>query len=88
MNDEMYIIFQTRTDGLAMEKKLKVAEIDHEMVPTPRQFSTSCSISIKIMEKDLREVQTILAYSPNIKSRGVHKVEKKGFSLFSRKKSN
>lgn len=86
MNDEMYIIFQTHTDGLAMEKKLKVADIDYTMVPTPRQFSTSCSVSIKINEKDLMEVQTILAYNPNIKSRGVHKVEKKGFRLFSRKK--
>jgi len=86
MNDEMYIIFQTHTDGLAMEKKLRGAEISYEMVPTPRQFSTSCSVSIKIQENDLREVQTILAYSPNIKSRGVHKVEKKGFRLFSKKR--
>lgn len=86
MNEEMYIIFQTHTDGLAMEKKLRHADIPYEMVPTPRQFSTSCSISIKIAEYDLREAQTILAYSPNIKSRGIHKVEKAGFSLFRRKK--
>ncbi len=85
MNESMYIIFQTHTDGLAMEKKLKIAEIGYEMVPTPRQFSTSCSISIMIKENDLREVQTILAYSPNIKSRGVHKVESRKFGLFRRK---
>lgn len=85
MNDSMYIIFQTHTDGIAMEKKLKIADIAYEIVPTPRQFSTSCSISIKIDEQDLREVQTILAYSPNIKSRGVHKVERRKFGLFRKK---
>ncbi len=76
MNEFMYIIFKTHSDGMAMERKLKAADIDHEIVPTPRQFSTSCSISIRIDEKDLREVQAILAYSPTINSRGIHKAKK------------
>ena len=82
MNDVMYIIFKTKTDGFAMEKRLKAAEIKYEMVPTPRQFSQSYSISIQIMESDLKEVQHILAYSKNISTRGIHRVEKKKFRLF------
>jgi len=84
MNEFMYIIFKTHSDGMAMDKKLKAADIAHEIVPTPRQFSTSCSISIRIDESDLREVQAILAYSPSIKSRGIHKTKKRKKGLFRR----
>ncbi len=82
MKNVLYIVFKTKTDGFAMEKRLKAADIQYEMVPTPRQFSRSCSISIQILEEDLAEVQMILAYSRNINTGGIHKIEKKKSGLF------
>jgi len=85
IDELMYIVFPTHTDGLAMEKRLKAADIEYQIVPTPRQFSQSCGISVQISEADLNEVQSILAYSSNIKTRGIHKVEKKKFKLFGKR---
>ncbi len=86
MDTQMCIVFRTRTEGMAIEKKLKAGEIAYEVIPTPRAFSVGCSISIQISESDLEAVQTILAYSPNVKSAGIHRMQqKRGFLGFVKK---
>lgn len=70
--EQLYIVFKSRHDGVKLSRKLEASDIAHEMVPTPRQFSHSCSISIRFGEGDLEAVQSILAYSPEIRGGGIH----------------
>lgn len=83
VQEEMCIVFRSHSDGMAMKKKLNMADIPHEIIPTPRAFSAGCSISIKIAAEDLKAVREILAYSSEIHTGGIHpiKVKRKWFAF-------
>lgn len=50
-----YILFQTYTDGMALQKLLREAHIPGRIAPTPRsiQGELGCGMSILLQEKDV-----------------------------------
>ncbi|WP_069651106.1 DUF3343 domain-containing protein [Caloranaerobacter ferrireducens] len=72
-----YILFQSHTDGLALEKILKSERIKYTIVPTPRELSKSCGITIMINPDDEEKVREILDINPEIKVNGIHTIERK-----------
>ncbi len=55
-----YIIFFTTSCAFFSEEKLKEKNISVKLVPTPREFSSDCGISIYFENSDLREIEKIL----------------------------
>ncbi len=47
-----YILFPNVTEGLKLEKLLKAEGIGYTIVPTPRELSKCCGISIKYAYED------------------------------------
>lgn len=72
-----YILFPSHTDGLALEKILKSERIKYTIVPTPRELSKSCGITIMINPDDEEKVREILDINPEIKVNGIHTIERK-----------
>ncbi|MBS3951050.1 MAG: DUF3343 domain-containing protein [Peptococcaceae bacterium] len=58
----MFIIvtFESTHQALAVEKSIIAVGIPHETIPTPRNISASCGLSLKVPEQHLSEVQVIL----------------------------
>lgn len=50
--------FESTHHAIKTEKALEALEI--EMIPTPRQLSTSCGLSLKASVKDLEVIRDIL----------------------------
>jgi len=47
-----YILFPSYTEGMKLETILKKNSIKYTIVPTPRQLSVSCGISMMYNEQD------------------------------------
>lgn len=47
-----YILFPSHNQGLALEAILKREKIKYTIVPTPRELSTCCGISIQYNKND------------------------------------
>lgn len=77
-----YVLFPSHSDGLALEEILKSREMKYTIVPTPRQLSKCCGISIMIDPENAQAVQNILDNYPDIKSEGIHTLEKKKRNWF------
>lgn len=58
----MFIIvsFQSTHQALAVEKLVIEVGIAHETIPTPRNISANCGLSLKIPEQYLSDVQALL----------------------------
>ncbi|RKD32302.1 DUF3343 domain-containing protein [Thermohalobacter berrensis] len=82
MQNNTYILFPSHTDGLSLEKLLKEKKIKYTIVPTPRQLSKCCGISIKINPNDKEKVEELLIKNPNIKIEGIYTLEKKTKKFF------
>ncbi len=85
MNDKQktYILFPSHAHGLSLEKQLKEHQINYTIVPTPRQLSTSCGISIMIDPCCKENVENILKENKNIETLGMHTIEVKKRKWFS-----
>lgn len=77
-----YILFPNYTSGLALEALLKREKIKYTIVPTPRELSNSCGISIMYDEKDEEKIR-LLVEENSIKINGFKSLtsEKKNFYL-------
>ena len=67
----MFIIvtFESTHQALAAEKAVITAGIPHETIPTPRDISAHCGLSLKFPEQHLKDVQAIiggLSFKPNV----------------------
>ncbi|QZY54366.1 DUF3343 domain-containing protein [Crassaminicella profunda] len=82
MNLQTYILFPSHTDGLALEKVLKSNEIKYTIVPTPRDLSKCCGISIKIDPDQKEKIEGLIQKNPDIKIEGIHTVERKKRNWF------
>lgn len=76
-----YVLFPNHISGLSLEKHLKNEKVKYEISPTPRSLSVSCGISIKIDEKVVSEVESILKEN-NIPNLGIKKVLSKNTNKF------
>ncbi|HNU80292.1 MAG TPA: DUF3343 domain-containing protein [Bacillota bacterium] len=50
--ESFYILFPNVTEGLKLEKLLKENAVKYTIVPTPRELSKSCGISIMYEFRD------------------------------------
>lgn len=77
-----YILFPSHSDGLALEKVLKYNKIKYTITPTPRELSKCCGISIMIDREDINLVEKIISGNSDIKTEGIHTLEKKKRNWF------
>ncbi|AKN32699.1 hypothetical protein Ccar_18325 [Clostridium carboxidivorans P7] len=71
-----YILFPSHTEGMKLEKVLKEQKIKYTIVPTPRQLSTCCGISIMYNKEDEDKIKTLIDMH-NVKTLGFHSVDRK-----------
>lgn len=59
---EYYLFtFVSTAQALKAERVLKLAALEHMMIPTPREISTSCGLSIKLFPDDRERCQQLMA---------------------------
>lgn len=80
MELDYYILFNTHTDGLLLEKRLKENNIKYTITPTPRQLSKCCGIAIKYNLEDEEKIKAIVEkYDINVL--GFHFLERKNIEI-------
>ncbi len=77
-----YVLFPSHTDGLALESILKKRKLKYTIVPTPRELSKCCGISIMISPEDTDTVKELLQNFPDIKTEGIHTIKRKKRNWF------
>lgn len=77
-----YVLFPSHTDGLALEKVLKSKGMKYTIVPTPRELSKCCGISIMIHPENVSDIEKLLEDHGDIKIEGIHTIEKKKRNWF------
>ncbi len=60
MNKQLIIVCMSIHDIIDLEKKLLQANIKCDIIPTPRQLSSSCGVSILIKSNNIDSIQTFL----------------------------
>jgi hypothetical protein len=58
---DWYILFPNHHEGLRLNKELKGRSIKGIIAPTPREASTSCGISLIVLETDLEIIRQVIA---------------------------
>lgn len=71
-----YILFPSHTEGMKLEGLLKKEKIKFTIVPTPRELSASCGISIMYNLQDEDKIKNIITYN-NVNTLGFHSINKK-----------
>ncbi|MDD2620595.1 MAG: DUF3343 domain-containing protein [Syntrophomonadaceae bacterium] len=71
------ITFASTSHALKAEKVLKSNEAEFMIIPTLREISTSCGLSIKILEDSINHYYEILLQN-KVKTDGVFRVKKEG----------
>lgn len=73
----MYIVsFNSTHHAIRSEKILKENDMAIAVLPTPREISASCGLSIKFSEDDLDEIKELLVKN-EIDYKGIYHIEKK-----------
>lgn len=65
-----YILFNSQSSGMKLNKVLKSAGIRAVVVPTPRELSASCGVALLVAEEDLARIEELVI---------INKIEIKGF---------
>jgi len=70
MNKESFcvVVFESTHDAIKTEKSLK-AELKVELIPTPREISASCGLSVKFNPDLIDEVRSIVLRVGNERKR-------------------
>jgi Fe-S oxidoreductase len=71
-----YILFPSYNSGLQLESLLKKARIKYTIVPTPRELSSCCGISIMYNKEDEEKIRA-LTEENSINITGFFSLEKK-----------
>lgn len=69
--------FNTTTNALKAEKVLKNNNAEFTIIPTLREISTSCGLSIKVRPEKFSEIKELLNDN-KVPLANIYKVEKKG----------
>lgn len=76
MREEYYVIaFDSTHYAIQGEKTLKEKEIDIKVIPTPREITASCGLSIKFAPEALDMVKRTLE-DASILSKGIYRLVK------------
>lgn len=74
--NEMYIVaFNSTHHAIRTEKLLSENNIKVTTLPTPREISSSCGISVRFLKDDMEKVESIIE-SNEILYHGVYKIER------------
>jgi hypothetical protein len=60
MNEYSVILFHTTSSVMQTEKVLKQEGIAVKLIPTPRELSSDCGISIRFNKSDREKVEKII----------------------------
>lgn len=60
LNDYCVVTFASTSGALKGEKVMKAANREFVIMPTPREVSTSCGLSLKIKPEDIEESCQVL----------------------------
>ena len=60
MSEYGVVLFYTTSAVMAAEKKLKLTGIGIKLVPTPRQFSSDCGISLRFDWEQNPHIEALL----------------------------
>lgn len=56
-----YVLFPNHLNGIKLNEALKRKGIKNTIVPTPRELSSSCGISLLVREEDVPEITRIIS---------------------------
>ncbi len=54
------LTFDSTHYAIKIEKRMKETSVNGVMIPTPREVSASCGLSLKILEEDKEEMLNLL----------------------------
>jgi hypothetical protein len=77
MTEYGVILFHTTSAVMMAEKALLKANLSIKLIPTPRQFSSDCGISIRFAWSDVEKIKQLLA-EEKVESGAIHPVDPKG----------
>ena len=62
MDEKFYVVsFDSTHHAIRAEKLFKESNLNVRMMPTPREITASCGLSIRFEESNLEEVEEIIA---------------------------
>lgn len=62
MDEKFYVVsFDSTHHAIRAEKLFKEHNLNVRMMPTPREITASCGLSIRFEEADLKEVEGIIS---------------------------
>lgn len=70
------IVFDSTHFAIFAEKTLKNFDIKADIIPTPREISASCGLSIKFSYEDLEKIKDIIV-NQNITINGIYEISDK-----------
>ncbi|SCX81966.1 DUF3343 domain-containing protein [Alkaliphilus peptidifermentans] len=77
-NSKIYVIvFDSTHSAIAAEKCLKDKKIPNEIIPTPREITASCGLSIRFNIDSLKIIKEALQ-NGNISINGIYELKKQG----------
>lgn len=76
-----YILFPNYTEGMKLESMFKKKKIKYTIVPTPRELSASCGISIMYDKEDENIIESVIEEN-NVTISGLHSVTKKAKNYY------
>ena len=72
--NEMYIVsFNSTHHTIRLDKLLGESSVRATTLPTPREITASCGISIRFLYEDIEKVKNILTEN-NIEYKGIYKI--------------
>lgn len=77
LNNYCLFTFQATSHALKAEKVLKSADSEFTVIPTLREISTSCGLSIKVRPNKFEETNEILS-THKVPIEAIYMVEKQG----------
>lgn len=76
LDTEIYVIsFESTHHAIKAEKEIKNNNITIKTIPTPREVSSSCGLSLKFDYNDLNRIKNII-YDNDLCIDGVFKIQK------------
>jgi hypothetical protein len=73
MDEYSVVLFHSSSHALRAEKVLKRARISNKMIPTPRQLSSDCGMSLRFDRADEARVTRVLA-EHQVPTNGIHAI--------------
>jgi hypothetical protein len=73
MKEYGVVLFNTTSSAMKAEKVLEKAGLETKMIPTPRQFSSDCGISLRFYWTDFVVAKSLLV-SADVEINSIHQL--------------